>query len=308
MSVAKENTHLHFAYGLLEDLRGQPVWRDISAHVSHYLLGSVIPDTFYYGSSASYRRISESLHGKDGNPTNATILQVLESSREHNDLAFILGFITHCALDITFHPIVYYLSGNYYDETPEKRNHAVYLHRHLETCLDLDIGNTMRFHRIIRTRQLEGLVFERIISERFGVSAKSLRHCLRRQICYNFLFTSSAAYTIATAAARSGLFADTSQLGLFYADASHGDRFPSLIEAADLIDGTPRATTVDELFLAARTLAKTMMEAACGYWNGFLTREELIHVIPGLSLDTGRLGVSASGIRFTRWERPQENL
>jgi hypothetical protein len=122
--MPKENTHLLFAYGLLEEFQGREILRDISSHPWHYLLGSVIPDTFYYGGSASLRRISESFHGKDGNPTNATILEVLESPRSHKDLAFILGFISHCALDITFHPIIYYLCGNYYDESPEKRNRA----------------------------------------------------------------------------------------------------------------------------------------------------------------------------------------
>jgi hypothetical protein len=131
---------------------------------------------------------------------------------------------------------------------------------------------------------------------------------LRRQLCFNILFTSSAAYVLARAAARSRLFTDTSQLGLFYGDAHHGDRIPSIIEAADLVDGRPKTTTVEELFASARTSAKTMMEAAYGYWNKSLSRDELIGAIPGLSLDTGKLGISASGIRYTKWERPKERV
>ena len=301
--MPKENTHLHFAYGLLEEFQGHDIRKDVSEYIRHYLLGSIIPDTFYYGNSASLRRISESFHGKDGNPTNTTIVQVLDNARDKKDISFILGYISHCALDITFHPVIYYLSGNYYDESPEKRARAVYLHRHLETCLDLDIKNSMRMHRLIRIKYLEGLVFEDIISQKFKVPIKSLRHSLRRQITYNVLFTINAAYHLAKLASKTGLFNDTSQLGLFYGDAVYDEQIPSMIEVADLIEGRQWTTTINELFSNARTLAKSMMEAAYGYKIKSVSRDEMLHAIPGLSLDTGKLGVSASSIRYTKGDR-----
>ena len=298
--MPKENTHLHFAYGLLEEFQDCDILKDVSDNIWNYLLGSIIPDTFYYGSSASLRRISESFHGKDGNPTNITIVQVLDNARDKKDLSFILGYISHCALDITFHPVIYYLSGNYYDESPQKRARAVYLHRHLETCLDLDIKNSMRLHRLIRIKYLKGLVFEDIISQKFKVPIKGLRHSLRRQITYNVIFTINAAYHLAKLASKTGLFNDTSQLGLFYGDAGHDEQIPPTIEAADLIEGRQWTTTINELFSNARILARSMMEAAYGYWIQSVTRDEMLHAIPGLSLDTGKLGVSASNIRHTK--------
>jgi hypothetical protein len=298
--MPKENTHLHFAYGLLEEFQGRDILKDVSENIWHYLLGSIIPDTFYYGNNASIRRISESFHGKDGNPTNTTIVQVLDNARDKKDISFILGYISHCALDITFHPVIYYLSGNYYDESPAKRARAVYLHRHLETCLDLDIKNPMRLHRLIRMKYLKGLVFEEIISQTFKAPVKSLRHSLRRQIAYNVLFTIDTAYQLARLASKTGLFNDTSQLGLFYGDAVFDDQIPSVIEIADLIDGHHWTTTTDKLFSNARTLASSMMEAAYGYWMKSVTRDEMLRAIPGLSLDTGKLGVSASSIRHTK--------
>jgi hypothetical protein len=298
--MPKENTHLHFAYGLLEEFQGNDILRDVSDNIRHYLLGSIIPDTFYYGNSASLRRISESLHGKDGNPTNTTIVQVLDNARDKKDISFILGYISHCALDITFHPVIYYLSGNYYDESPQKRARAVYLHRHLETCLDLDIKNPMRLHRLIRIKYLNGLVFEDIISQKFKVPIKGLRHSLRRQITYNVIFTINAAYYLAKLVSKTGLFNDTSQLGLFYGDAERDEQIPPTIEVADLIEGRQWTTTINELFSNARTLAKSMMEAAYGYWIKSVTRDEMLHAIPGLSLDTGKLGVSASSILHTK--------
>ena len=298
--MPKENTHLHFAYGLLDEFQGQDILKTVTEHIRHYLLGSIIPDTCYYGLSASLRRVSETFHGKDGNPTNTTIVQVLDHAQDLKDIAFICGYISHCALDITFHPVIYYLSGNYYDKSPEKRTHAVYLHRHLETCLDIDIGNTMRLHRFVRTVYLKGLIFEDIISHEFQVSIKGIRNSLRRQIVYNMLFTSMAAYRLAKVCSRVGLFKDTSQLGLFYGDAEQGERMPSVIEVADLVDGHERSTTPGNLFQDARTLAKAMIEAAFGYWNKRLSLDEMLRVIPGLSLDTGKLGISASSIHYTR--------
>jgi hypothetical protein len=43
-----------------------------------------------------------------------------------------------------------------------------------------------------------------------------------------------------------------------------------------------------------------MIEAAFGYWNKRLSLAEMLQVIPGLSLDTGKLGISASSVHYTR--------
>lgn len=298
--MPKENTHLWFARGLLDDFPGKPMLKDISGNIWSYLLGSVSPDTFYYGAGSRLPRIAEAFHGKDGNPTNTTIIHVLDEARDARDMAFILGFITHCALDITFHPVIYYLSGNYYDADQGKRRQAVYMHRHLETCMDRDLNSTIRFHRIIRTGHLRGLVYEDYVSRTFHVNIPDIRGSLRRQIAFNLLFTSVLAYRVASVAIRFGIMDDPSWLGLFYADALHGERLPDTIRAADLMDGRERITSVKELLLQARALAVPMMEAAYAYGKRELPLDGLLEAIPGLSLDTGRLGVSASSIRHTR--------
>jgi hypothetical protein len=161
----------------------------------------------------------------------------------------------------------------------------------------------MRLPRLIRIKYLEGLVFEEIISQKFKVPIKSLRHSLRRQIIYNVFFTSNTTYHLAKLASKTGLFNDTSQLGLFYGDAEYDEQIPSMIEVADLIEGRQWATTINELFSNARTLAESMMEAAYGYSLKSVTRDEMLKAIPGLSLDTGKLGVSASSIRYTKGDR-----
>ncbi|HOS97024.1 MAG TPA: zinc dependent phospholipase C family protein [Deltaproteobacteria bacterium] len=297
--MPKENTHLLFAHGLLEDLTGRPMLKEISGNLNAYLLGSIIPDTFYYGSRKGLTRISETFHGRDGNPTNTTIIQVLQAARGPRDVAFILGYITHCALDITFHPVVYYLSGNYYDQDPVKKQQAVHRHRRLETCMDASLENPLRLHRLIRTRFLEGLAFEEIVTSQHQTPIGDIRASLRRQIVLNLLFTSTVAYCLARMAVRQGMVDDPSYLGLFYADAPRTVCLPSPLRVADLVEGRERTTTVAELFTQARGLACTMMEAAYAFWKGDAGMDDLLRSIPGLSLDTGMLGVSTAGIRHT---------
>ena len=54
---------------------------------------------------------------------------VLATTTNKKDLVFALGLITHCASDIVFHPVIHYLSGNYYDKDNKRREKAIY-HRY----------------------------------------------------------------------------------------------------------------------------------------------------------------------------------
>ncbi len=296
--MPKENTHMFFAYGLLEGFRDHDLLRDISEHVNFYLFGSISPDIFFYSGSKELLAISESLHGKTGQPTNTAILAMLEEGLGPSDLAFILGYITHCALDITFHPVIYYLSGNYYDGDPAKKARAVYMHRHLETCLDLGLPNPFRLHAMIRPSMLRGLVYEKVLCREFGVTPGRIRATLFNQVLANLMFTSRSAHRLFLALHRSGFIRDSAMGGLFYADAE-GDRLPDTLQIKDIITGEDRAVTVKGLFAQAQATAVPMMTAACDYWKKKIGRDDLIQAIPGLSLDTGRLMVTPESIRYT---------
>ncbi len=304
--MAKENTHLFFAHTILEHLGDMDITRDISKHIDYYYLGSIIPDTFYYSSDRSVEVVSESLHGKTGNPTNEIIFSVLDRAASPRDIAFILGYITHCALDITLHPLVYYLSGNYYDPEPAKKQHAVYLHRHIETCLDGYLGNSLRIYDLVRTSLLGGLVFEEIIGHDFSVSAEDMLRSLRKQLHSNRLFTSTLAYRLARMLFSCGIMKDYGYLGLFYGDvAAQGSCISDPFTYRDIISGAPRTSSVKDLMKEAREKALGMMEAAYGYSRGTITKERLKEMIPGESLDTGRVLVATSAIRHTDADREQ---
>jgi hypothetical protein len=288
--MPKENTHLWFAQGLLEEIREGRMLQSISANMAHYFLGSIIPDTFYYASRKSVEAISEAIHGKDGLPTNIMILSVLDQAKGPEDIAFILGYITHCALDITFHPMIDNLSGDYYDEDPSRREDAQAMHRALETCIDIRIRNSLRIFRLVSPRLLRGLAFEDIVSRDFAVTPGRIESTLQKQILSNRLFASPSVYKLASSLQSMGLVKSRSFLALFYADIKDPDAcIPDPVRYRDSLTGTELVESLSALFARARTKALPMMEAAWGYSEGSVSRERLVQFIPGENLSTGKI-------------------
>jgi hypothetical protein len=296
--MPKENTHAAFAYSVLDWLNDGTLKGCLSEHILTYLLGSISPDTFYY---SPYSAVSEHLHGKAGNPTNEPLPDLLEDPRSLSDIAFACGYLTHCALDITFHPVIYYLSGNYYDPDARLRASAVYGHRHLETCMDLRLGNRLRIHALLSHRPVEGSAFERYIARAFSVTLAAVRKAYRTQLIYNRAFTSSAAYTLVRIMLAFDLMHDPNVGGLFYADCrASEDPFSGPIVHRDLISGLENVSTLPALMASAREKAVSMIEAAWSHNKGAMTMSELLRAIPGESLDTGKLQTPVERIRHLK--------
>lgn len=300
--MPKENTHLYFAHQVVETLPDEQMADSIRQEMGVFYFGSVIPDSFYYSKDRSTVKISEYLHGKDGNLTNEFIFDLLKKAKEtrsHKDLAFALGYITHCVLDIVFHPIIYYLSGNYYDQDPLRADEAVYLHRHLETELDARVNQSFYFDKLIKLSFLNELSFDEVVIKKFGIARLNLLKVLKRKalllkaLHYDWLY-----YVIALLYAL-GLVKRPVLLGIFYRNLKHEDRhLPDYIEYRDLITGELQKTTIQELFYVARHMAKDRLEAAWAYYHGRIKREEAIKVIRGESLSCGREGVPVSDLKY----------
>lgn len=291
--MPKENTHLWFAGGLLDYIPETQMLKDVSAHIDRYHLGSFIPDTFFYSSDRSVGEVSEIIHGKDNKPTNTIIIRVLDEAKGMADIAFILGYISHCALDITFHPMVNSLSGDYYDDNAMQRQEAVYLHRHIETCIDSLIRNPLRIYRLVRASMLTGLVFEDIIFKEHSLPARIQERTLSRQLLANRLFASSSAYGLAKFLHRSGIVKSKEPLSLFYGNAREHPCIENQVSYMDVKTGRKKTEQLSDLFTRARIKALGMMEAAWGYSRGTITRERLLEMIPGESLSTGEIPSNA---------------
>lgn len=295
--MPKENTHLWFAHDLLDYLPEASLREDISLGIDEYRLGSFIPDTFFYGSDELIVDISEVIHGKAGSPTNTMILQVLDEAKTQRDIAFILGYISHCALDIVFHPVVNSLSGDYYDEDPVEREKAVYTHRLIETCIDVEINNPLRIYGLVHSRTIKGLVFEDIVSRRFSVPVNRVRSTLTKQLLLNRLFASIPAYKAMAFLHKIGIVRSRELLSLFYGSAlQEGPSLHEPIRYRASKTGAELLVSLAELFARAREKALRMIEAAHGYSRGTVSRERLIEEIPGENLSTG--DIPANSLRI----------
>lgn len=300
--MPKENTHLYFAHQVVEVLPDEKLANLIRQEMGCFYFGAVMPDTFYYSSNRQIISISEFLHGKEGNPTNEFAFDLLKKAKEtrsEKDLVFALGFITHCVLDIVFHPVIYYLSGNYYNKNLDRRDDAVYLHRHLETALDRRVNQSFYFANLIRLSYLDELTFDEVLLKKFAITRGELIKTLKNKALLLRFLNHDWLYYVLYALHSTGLMKSAMLLGIFYGNLRHDDRqLPEYIEYKDLVTGAPLNTTIQDLFYKARHLANSRVQAGYDYFLGNIKRAEAEKIILGESLSTGKVGVPVSDIKY----------
>lgn len=109
-------------------------------------VGTIAPDIFYYYHFLS-RQKSEiaQIWGDLHHHTKVVelILTFLDIILETEDtlyrdrlIAFTLGYICHCVVDIVTHPYIFYISGDYYNKDPKISSEAQYNHMKVEFALD----------------------------------------------------------------------------------------------------------------------------------------------------------------------------
>lgn len=125
--MPKENMHIDFALKTSEYLP-KPQREIIRKRELIYLLGAVFPDMFYYTGLA----FSADIHrgSKDRSPKE--YLELAFGDEEL--LPFAYGYLTHFVLDAMLHKSI----NDYSKDSP------VYLHRYLETCLDIRLSSGYR--------------------------------------------------------------------------------------------------------------------------------------------------------------------
>jgi hypothetical protein len=300
--LPKENTHLYFAHSIPERLPDKRLGDLIRHEIASFYFGSIIPDTFYYSPKKEVIAISEILHGRSGNPTNEMIfslLKVAKETREERDFVFALGFITHCVLDIVFHPVIYYLSGNYYDSDKEKADDAVYLHRHLETDLDRQVNQEFYYEKLIKLQLLDVLHLDEVLERKFKLKKNLLASLLKRKRILLALSRTTIFYKFIYFLYAIGVIKHKLFLGIFYANLKDDNRsLPTQIDYRDIITGAPLHTTVEELFEKAMLLAIERITVASDYYHGKIKSEEAKKIIRGESLNTGRENCPVTEIKY----------
>lgn len=149
--MPKEITHVAFADLTSEQIKNTEIYKHIFNSKNSFHFGSLAVDSFYYNMKLpiidkDFFQWGDLVHGAEGNNPFIAIYAALKYLKENkNDslfsekLAFICGYLTHCAMDINFHPYVYYFSGNYYDPDKNESINAQMRHRIIESWIDLYI-------------------------------------------------------------------------------------------------------------------------------------------------------------------------
>ena len=197
--MPKENTHIMFINDIVNSLQCDETRNKLQSNYEALCFGCVMADTFFYSSNKDIVNISEKLHGKDGENTNELTFDLLDRARQYKSehlLCLSIGYISHCVFDIIFHPVIYSLAGNYYDENASIRKQAIYNHRLLETRLDNNINNRYYLDKILSVN--DKLIHEvlDIISVKYKFTSGDLIKAYKKQLFGNKCFRNSFTHRI----------------------------------------------------------------------------------------------------------------
>ena len=108
-------------------------------------IGAIAHDApyFYQMGNSPFTKIAGTLHGQNKQDSFAPLrefaklIQTINSCEERNKAwSFLLGMLTHYATDLTFHPMIFYFTGDYHAEDEKERYEARRKHRTFEVFLD----------------------------------------------------------------------------------------------------------------------------------------------------------------------------
>jgi len=145
--LPKEITHWIIADRIHEQMGDCPLKSCLSENIHMYYVGAVAFDTPYYltGSDQGFfQSLAARLHGIKGENTYDPIYMLFKSYPSEIPrpvFAFLCGVVTHIMIDSAFHPLVYYLTGDYNDPDPAAKNRAVVNHRQWESGLDIHMSD-----------------------------------------------------------------------------------------------------------------------------------------------------------------------
>lgn len=293
-----ENTHLWAAERIRNRIENPSVAQTIANHLDHYHLGAIFPDILFYSKNPDVSRAAYYLHGDTGARTNAFVFEVLDQIKnkpDENSLVFVWGFLTHCAMDMVFHPVLFYFAGYDPADDRDRQLHTDYLHLHYETIIDRHFNQEIFLEDMIKpavTREL-------MIPSLGNVSSRDLENCLKKQIFYFRLIHSRLYYIVFKMLANMGMV-DKRLVAGFYANlAVETRKLPPKLTYRDLITGSDMQTTLEDLMEEGINRAIKMVAAAHDYTAGKISKESCKTAIAGHNLDTGQVNKTRKDIRFT---------
>jgi len=297
-----ENTHLYLADKVKQTLQNDDLSGILEGHLDYYYLGSIFPDTLFYAKDDNLSRVAYRLHGDDGRPTSRFAFDVLDRIQESGsrpDFAFISGFLTHCAADITFHPMVFYISGYRPDADEKAKQKSSYLHWKYETLIDQLLNDQFRFEELVHPQLVRNLVAPDVL----GVDANTIIRHLEKQNGYFCKINSRFYYHVFRLLSRLGVVPPESVAGFYESLKTNDITFPERIGYQDVVSGEVIETSLEELADQSVDLGSRLVATAYGYFKGDLARDECEAIMKGESLHTGKLGKTLQDVKYSAMAR-----
>lgn len=143
--MPKEITHWIIADGVCEGLKGGPLGDAAIENPNCLMVGAVFHDALFYlprnRGNLPFLAVADRLHGEKGEDTYRIIrdlaFAIKKSKKPGPLMAFLVGAASHIQADSLFHPLVFAMTGDYFDPDPIRKTKAVRAHRRLEALLDL---------------------------------------------------------------------------------------------------------------------------------------------------------------------------
>ncbi len=300
--MPKINTHLDFANEVIQNIKSSKLAEISLKNRREFLIGSIFPDIFFYRINKRLFKMSEYIHGKEGNKTNELLFNILNVAKEKQDeklLVFVFGFVTHMVLDMKLHPLIYYLAGNYYDENKERQSEAVYQHIKLETMLDKAIAGNMNINSQLKSVKFLKKLKNVLKKKEINFRDIQISHKIILFIDRQFLPRKSV-YRLAGILARVKLL-DKKYLGLFYTEVKNDSiDLEKKINYRDLISGQKQVASFNDLLQKALEKSMVRIEMVYKYYNGEVNFQEAKEVIRGENLNIGQEGVASYAIKYTK--------
>jgi hypothetical protein len=161
--LPKEITHWHIGVeALKQSSRLHSKMKESELYEAAFLLGAVSHDSPYYSDlfTPGAEDIAEYLHGRDGEDTFKVVRDIFSDGQactrgyRYIHYYFALGLLSHIILDSVLHPVIYYVTGDYYSSSRRERARARTAHRNIESILELYIirnsGTRYADHTIIK--------------------------------------------------------------------------------------------------------------------------------------------------------------
>ncbi|MBC7476282.1 MAG: zinc dependent phospholipase C family protein [Candidatus Sericytochromatia bacterium] len=333
--MPKEITHVFFADETnqkINTLNKDKLHQVITENITSFHFGSLAVDTFYYSVKIpfierNYFQWGDTVHGAEGNDTSLLVISMLDELKKEKNthlfpqkLAFVSGFLTHMAMDINFHPYVYYFSGNYYDEDPSESANAQMRHRIIEGWIDLymldknktNLDKFMAIKNIIKDKNINLKLLEflgKSGSEIWNTDLQRMNKFLKKgyfvQFFLNSVFGNNAFKNFIKNL--NSIFDNKLRglLSLFYPNSVNN--MPDFIVNFEMfknpVTGQEFKGNLDDIWNNALELSSDFLGSVNDYIFEDLSKEGLKDIIKGYSLDVGLIGVKVHEVKyFSPWQ------